>query len=303
MQDVHLRRLDLNLLVVLHALLAERSVTRAAEQVGLSQPATSHALARLRKALGDRLLVRTPRGMELTPRARAMAEPLERALADLGRALDTPARFEAPRSRRRFLIATDDYIELILLPVLLKRLWHEAPGIDIRVTGVNPRSGEDLASGRVDLVIDPVQVLGPLPGAYSQRILEERFVCVVREDHPAIGQKISLKTFAALPHALVAPGGRPGSIVDTALAKLGMRRRVAVQVPHFLAAPPLVRQTDVVLTVGERIAKSFPDGLRILEPPIDLASFTVETIWHERNHADPAHMWFRSMIADVAKSI
>lgn len=303
MHDVHSDRIDLNLLVVLQALIAERSVTRAAERIGLSQPAMSHALARLRRALDDPLLVRTPRGMEPTPRARAMAEPLDRALEDLARAVAPTAKFDPTRARRRLRVATDDYLELILMPKLLARLWREAPRIDIRVTSAGRQSGNDLAEGRVDMIIDPVSAFESLPGAYSQRIFDERFVCIVRKDHPMVGKRLSLDTFVALPHALVSPAGRPGGIVDTALAKLGLSRRVAIQVPHFVVAPEIVRQTDVILTVGERIARADREGLRILEPPLALPGFTVSTIWHERNHADPAHVWFRSMIADVAKSL
>jgi DNA-binding transcriptional LysR family regulator len=303
MHDVHLRDLDLNLLVVLRALIAERSVTRAAAEVGLSQPAMSHALARLRTALGDQLLVRTPRGMEPTPRAKAIAEPLERALANLREAVNAPTAFDPKRARRGFRIATDDYLELVLMPQLLARLWLEAPGINVRILNSSGRSGHDLAEGRIDLIIDPVSAFGPLPGAYSQRIIEERFVCVVRADHPRVRKRLTLDTFVALPQALVAPGGRPGSIVDAALAKRGLRRRVALEIPHFLAAPHIVRHTDVILTIGERIAQAMADGLRILAPPIELPRFTVETIWHERHHADPAHTWFRHVVAEVAKEL
>ena len=303
MHSVHLEGLDLNLLVVLQALIAERSVTRAAAEVGLSQPAMSHALARLRKALGDPLLVRTPRGMEPTPRAKAMAEPLERALIDLREAVSAPTIFDPGRARGRFRVATDDYLELILMPKLLARLWQQAPGVDVRISNSSGRSGHDLAEGRIDIIIDPVSAFGPLPGAYSQRILQDRFVCVVRADHPGVGKHLTLETFLALPHALVAPGGRPGGIVDAALAKLGLRRRVALEIPHFLAAPAMVRETDIVLTVGERIAQALGDGLRILSPPIELPRFSVDTIWHERHHADPARVWFRRVVAEVAKGL
>jgi DNA-binding transcriptional LysR family regulator len=303
MQDVHLRQLDLNLLVVLQALLAERSVTRAADRLALSQPAVSHALARLRRVFDDRLLVRTPHGMEPTPRARAMAEPLDRALADLGRAVSSAGTFDPRRTRRRFNVATDDYVELILLPKLLRRLWSEAPAIEVRILGVGTRSGHDLAEGHVDLVIDPVEVLGQLPGAYSQRVLDERFVCVARAGHPALARPLTVKAFAALSHALVAPAGRPGGIVDTALGKLGLRRRVAITIPHFIAAPAIIRETDVIATLPERIARTLGNGLALFEPPLKLRPFTIETVWHERNHTDPAHTWFRGVVAAVARSL
>jgi DNA-binding transcriptional LysR family regulator len=303
MQDVHLRHLDLNLLVVLQALLAERSVTRAAERLALSQPAVSHALARLRRSFGDRLLVRTPHGMEPTPRANAMAEPLERALADLTRAVSSPGEFNLRRARRRFHVATDDYLELVLMPRLLARVWREAPGIDIRVHSVGARSGHDLAEGRIDFIVDPLEVLGQLPGAYSQRILDERFVCIARAGHPALGRRLTAKAFASLSHALVAPAGRPGSIVDTALGKLGLRRRVAITIPHFIAAPAIIRETDAIATLPQRIAQTLSDGLALFEPPMVLPSFTIETVWHERNHNDPGHAWLRGCISEVARGL
>jgi DNA-binding transcriptional LysR family regulator len=303
MQDVHLRRLDLNLLVVLQALLAERSVTRAAERLALSQPAVSHALARLRRSFGDRLLVRTPHGMKPTPRAKAMAEPLERALADLTRAVSSPGEFDPRRARRRFHMATDDYLELVLMPRLLARVWRDAPGIDIRVHSVGARSGHDLAEGSIDFIVDPLEVLGQLPGAYSQRILDERFVCIVRAGHPVLGKPLTAKAFASLSHALVAPAGRPGSIVDTALGKLGLRRRVAIAIPHFIAAPAIIRETDAVATLPRRIALTLGDGLVLIEPPIALPTFTIETVWHERNHNDPAHAWLRGCISEVSRGL
>ncbi len=270
MQDVHLQGLDLNLLVALDALIAERSVTRAAERLGLSQPAVSHTLARLRKALGDPLLVRAPRGMELTPRAQSIAAPLARALSDIAAAVRPPGSFHPARAKRRFRIATDDYLGRLLLPKLLARLWQEGPGIDVEVAVAGPRSGHQLADGLVDAVIAPAGVIGRLPGAYTQHLFDERFASLSRIGHPAIRRRLTLDAFVALPHVLVAPGGRPGSIVDTALAKLGLRRRVAVIIPHFLAALPIVRQSDAIVTIGRRLAVASRDGLRIHAPPLDL---------------------------------
>lgn len=303
MQDMHLRRLDLNLLVALNALIAERSVTHAAERLGLSQPAVSHTLARLRKALGDPLLVRSPRGMDLTPRAQAIASPLARALEDLAGAVRPLAPFDPARATRRFRIATDDYLERLLLPKLLADMWQEGPGIGVEASIAGPRSGHDLADGVVDAVIAPAGVVGRLPGAYTQHLFDERFVCLSRVEHPTIGRRLTLDTYVALPHLLVSPGGRPGSIVDAALAKLGLRRRVAVVIPHFLAAPPIVRQSDAIVTLGRRLALASGEGLRIHPPPLELPDFAVALFWHERDHGDPAHIWFRRMVAGAAKAI
>jgi DNA-binding transcriptional LysR family regulator len=308
MHSVHLEGLDLNLLVALRALLAERHVTRAAERVGLSQPAMSHALARLRELLGDPLLVRTATGMKPTARAEAMTVPLERALEDLGRVLASPAAFEPRLSTRKFRIATNDYMELVLLPRLLARLWAEAPGIDVRLTNLADRANEDLAEGNIDLAMGVVGQLGAADapqGIRSQRLVSDGFVCVVRDEHPVVKKRLSLDDFIALPHALVAPRGGTGSVVDSALAAIGKKRRVAVEVPHFLVAPHVVRETDVVLTLAKRVALVLGPllGLRQLAPPLELPGFSMALVWHERQHADPAHAWLRSLMVSVAKTL
>lgn len=308
MQATNLEGLDLNLLVALRALLAERHVTKAAARVGLSQPAMSHALARLRALLGDPLLVRTSSGMQPTARAEAMTVPLERALEDLGRVLASPDAFDPARSTRKFRIATNDYMELVLFPRLLARLWREAPGIDVRVRNLEARSNEDLAEARIDLAMGVVGSFGAPEapqGIRTKRLVSDRFVCVVRDGHPTVKKRLSLDEFVALPHALVAPRGESGSVVDTALAALGKKRRVAVEVPHFLVAPHVVRETDVVLTLAARVANSLGPllGLRQLAPPIGLEGFSMMMVWHERQHADAAHAWLRALIAEVAKEL
>jgi DNA-binding transcriptional LysR family regulator len=306
MQDVHLPSLDLNLLVALRALLTERHVTRAARHIGLTQPAMSHALARLRAATGDAILVRTPAGMRPTPRAEAMAEPLERALVDISRVLARPEPFDPTTSERRFVVATNDYVELVLVPSLLSRLWTEAPNVDIRLVNLGTGANEELMDGRVDVGIGPLFNFGsPPPRAVrAQKILEDEFVCVVREDHPVVKRRLTLDDFCALPHALVSPRGQGGSIVDTALRKIGRRRRVAVEIPHFLVAPHVVRETDVVLTLASRVARVLAPavGLRQLPPPIELPGFSMSMVWHERQQQEPAHAWLRSMIARTAKA-
>ncbi|HSO39615.1 MAG TPA: LysR family transcriptional regulator [Labilithrix sp.] len=308
MQPLHLEGLDLNLLVALRALLRERHVTRAATRIGLSQPAMSHALARLRALLGDPLLVRTASGMKPTARAEAMTEPLERALEDIGRMLASPAPFDASRSTRRFRIATNDYIELVLLPSLLAGVWSEAPNVDIRVSNHQRGASEDLAEGRLDLAIGIIEQFGmpePPQGIRFQRIVSERFVCVVREGHPLVKKRLTLDEFVALPHALVSPRGDSGAVVDAALAKLGRRRRVALEVPHFLVAPHVVRETDLVLTLAGRLADRLAPmlGLRRLAPPLELPGFTMSMVWHERQHTDPSHVWMRKAIVAAAKEI
>ncbi len=303
MKNLHLRQFDLNLLKALDVLLAERNVTRAAERLGLTQSAMSHTLARLRTAFGDALFVRGPGGVKPTPRAEAISHSLARALFDLTHIIEPPGAFDPFRARRRFSIATDDYLERLLLPRLLSRLWATAPSIDVDVVPVKDRPGESLASGIPDLIVSVSALKKQMPGAHMEHLFDEHFVCVVREGHPLAGRKLTLDRFTTLSHVLVAPQGKPGSVVDTELAKSGRRRRIAVTVPHFLAALHIVRECDAVLTIGERIVRHDPIGLRLCKPPLALPHFSVAAFWHDRNHMDSAQAWFRALVAETARTI
>lgn len=305
MHNVHLETLDLNLLFALRALLAERHVTRAAARVGLSQPAMSHALGRLRVALSDPLLVRTADGLVRTPRADALAEPLERILEDLARVLAPPKPFDPESDARQFRIAALDYVGLVLVPKLVARLRSEAPNVDLRIENQTDASPDDLSRGRLDAILGVTGTVTDAQGFSKVRLLSDDFVCVVRTGHPRVGKTLSLDLWTSLPHALIAPRGATGSVVDAALAKIGRRRRVAIELPHFLVAPHVVRETDVVLTLAKRIAQAYAKdfGLRHVPPPIELAGFTVAMYWHARHQHDPAHAWFRSVVSDVAKVV
>lgn len=297
---------DLNLLRALQALLAERHVTRAAARLGITQPAMSHALARLRTTLADPILVRTRAGMAPTPRAEAIGAHLERVLADVDELVATPAAFDPSTSTRRFRVATSDYIELVLFPKLLARVWEEGPSIDVRVVNLGLTMGDHLTQGEVDLGIGPLGTFRSLPrGTKAQKLFDDEFVCVLREDHPFAKRRMTLDDFCALPHALVSPSGQSGSYVDTALAKLGRTRRVAVELPHFLVAPHIVQETDAVLTLAKRLADVLAPmlGLRRVPPPIEVPGFTMSMVWHERNHADPAHTWLRGALTKVAAKL
>lgn len=308
MHAMHVDRLDLNLLVALRALLAERHVTRAAKRVGLTQPAMSHALGRLRKELGDPILVRTAKGMQPTARAEALAAPLERALDELARVLEPPEAFDAANAKRRFLIGTSDYVELVMLPQLCEAVWKEAPGVDLRVVNFTGRADDELASGAIDLLI----TLDGLPRDEStirkQALFSDSFVCVVRDDHPFAKRRLSLDDFAALPHLLVAPRGEEGGgAVDQALAKHGKKRRIALQTPHFLVAPHALLTSDLVITLAARVAAVLAPalGLRRIAPPPELAleDFRMAMNWHERRHRDPANQWLRRIVADVSRAL
>ncbi len=311
MHPVHdeLAGVDLNLVLALDALLAERHVTRAANRLGLSQSAASHALARLRELLGDPLLVRGPRGvMEPTPRALTLAPRVHRALGEVAAALRRPEPFAPASARRTFQIAAGDYAELVLLPALAARIAAVAPGIDLFVRAVPDDIPGAIARGDVDLVLAPTRpsdVSGP--GTYQRLLFEERFVCAVRRGHPAATRRLTLERYCALDHLLIAPRGTLGSFVDDALAPLGRQRRVAVAVPHFLIVPHVVASTDLIVTLASRVATAFADShkLAILKPPPELAlvGFSMHQIWHERAHGDDAQKWLREQIAAVAGDV
>jgi DNA-binding transcriptional LysR family regulator len=302
---MNLSALDLNLLVVLRALLTERSVTRAARRVGLSQPATSHALARLREVLGDPLFVRSGRDLAPTPRAESLREPLEEALGKLERMLEAPRPFDPSTASRSFTIGASDYILFLLVPRLLERLARAAPKIDlsIRETG-NRTVAESLSADGFDMLIT---VIGPTkrPGLRVERLFSDRFACLVRRDHPRVKKKLTLDLYAELPHAFVAPRGTRGGAVDDALRARGRERRVALLLPNFLAAPHIVARSDLVVTLGERIAKTFAEQLplRVLPPPVRLPGFEMSLIWHERMDADAGHAWLRRQIREAAEAV
>jgi DNA-binding transcriptional LysR family regulator len=300
----HMSGLDLNLALVLHALLAERSVSRAAKRLGLSQSATSHALARLRSSLQDPLFLRLPRGIAPTPRAEALAEPLARGLALLEQSLVAPPRFDPASTARRFRIAATDYVEFLTLPRLLGALAAQAPQVDVWVRPYSDDALSALERGDLDLVLG-LSRPEKSAGLRSLDLLTERLVCVVRAGHPLTRGRLTLARFAAARHVLIAPRGRPGGPIDDALATRGLERHVTVAVPHFLAAPHIVAETDLVLTVAERIAASFAGvlPLRILELPFELPVLRGCMFWHERHQGDPAHAWFRGRVAEMAPDV
>lgn len=299
MHQTNIDAMDLNLLRVLDGLLAERNLTRAARRLGLSQPATSHALGRLRAHLGDPLFVRVPNGLDPTPRALQLAAPVRSALASLGEALRGAVGFEPASAQRRFVLGTADYGAFVLVPPLLERVERQAPGIDLwtRVFDDDPHG--QLAAGEFDVAIGPLPPRRTAPASVHARLLfEERFVCVVRKDHPRVKRTLDLETYASLSHLLIAPRGTPGGIVDDVLARHGKRRRVAIGIPHFLLAPHIIANSDLVVTLGVRVAEVFAKLLpvRILPPPVPIPGFKVHMTWHDRHDHDPAQRWLRDQL-------
>ena len=305
MRDVDLTEVNLNLLVYLDTLLREKSVTRAAQRLGITQSAMSHNLRQLRDIFGDPLLVRGKGGMQPTPRAEELVIPLRSGLQSLRRTLQGDSAFEAEKSTRRFVIAAGDAVGMLVLPPLLERLRESGPNVDLDVVPFDGRRySSQLETGEVDVAISAF--FPDAPAVRMRKLLPASFVCMVWEDHPVVGETLVLAAWAQLPHVLVSPQGTGGpGIVDRALAKHGLERRVAVRIRYFLAAPLLVSRTDLVLTTTRALAEMFAADLpvRLIAPPVELPTFSIGLAWHERVAKDPANLWIRSHVAEALKVI
>lgn len=292
-----LSSLSLHQLKVLLTLLEERSVSAAARRLGVTQPAVSHVLKNLREQLGDPLLVAGARGMAPTPRALALSTPLRRTLRELETLLRGGGELDLAAVRRVFVIATWDGISTTLAPGLLARGAREAPGLDFDIRPV-PREGSPagLEDGSIDLSIE----VSPrdVPGLRTRALYDDEFVCLVRADHPDVGDTLDLETYLKLPHVLMSPQGDGNGVVDRRLAELGRARRVVLRIRYFLAAPLVVARSDLIVTAPRALAAGLlgVTSLRMLPPPLELPRFTTHMVWHERTESDPAHRWLRDAV-------
>lgn len=298
-----LRRLDLNLLVVLHTVLETQNVTAAARRLNMSQPAVSRALARLRSVFSDPLFVKGAKGVIPTPRAQTLQAPMKVLLAELGQVLGQ-ARFDPATSTRVFKIATTDYGALAVLSPIVGRLLHEAPTIRLDIVALNATTFRDLGSPELDLALysdddTPVPLL-------SKPLFDETYISLVRTGHPTLADaeigQLSLDAFLAHRHILVTIGGDDFGVVDAALAELGHSREIAVTLPYFSTAALIAAQSDLLLTLPSRVALAF-DGthdLTIVRPPVSIERFGYRLLWHTRTDADPGCCWLRKRIVELA---
>jgi DNA-binding transcriptional LysR family regulator len=294
---------DLSLLATLDALLQEGSVTKAARRLGLSTPGMSHALARVRERMGDPLLVRAGRSMVLTPRAEALRPKVRSLVEEAAQTLQPERPFAAQELRRTFVVYTSDYVLTLLGPALDRMVRAEAPNVSLRFVSVTVDDSASLREGSADLTIG---IYGELPPEVRTRqLVTDRFVCIVRKDHPTVKQRLSLEQFLQLEHVQVAPRGKPGGYIDDVLSEQGHERRVARAVPYFMTGLMLVAQTDYVLTLSERLARLMAPqlGLRILEPPLPLRPYALQLVWHPRMDGDAGHRWLREVLLRVAHEI
>ena len=305
---MNIRRADLNLLTVLEVLMQEHNVTRAAERLGLSQPAVSSALGRLRRSLGDPLLVRSGHGMRPTPRAEQLIGSISRALDSIQSTLQLSSSFVPADANRAFTLMLSDIGEIMYLPRLIQRVQAEAPGIRLSVRRLaRPRLVDELGVGSVDLALGWID---PTPESLNQqRLFDETFVCILRPDHPRIGRRLSLARFVGEWHLVVGRHDvgsenffrRLDGNLDRELAKLGVERKVAMQVPHFLAVPNIIASTDLLCVVPKRLAQVYAayGHVRFLPLPVKSRSFRVAQFWHRRFDHDQGGTWLRGVIGDL----
>lgn len=298
------RKIDLNLLVVFDAVAQERSATRAAAKLNMTQPAISHALTRLRGAVGDDLFVRTPEGMEPTPYAQHLAGPVRAALQSLGTALDGASTFEAATSERSFRIGVDNRAALILAPPLIAAVAAEAPGVnlDLRPSGTMDLA-EQLDRGELDLALG--RHAAPGERFRDLRLFENGFAALIRRGHPAgADETISLSALAQFPHLILSSTGEETEFVDAALATHGLERRVALRAP-LLAAFSALAQSDMIAVVGERAAQEFARFAPLESRHLPFASPRLMTamLWHRRLDDVRAHTWLRHVVLRVARTI
>jgi DNA-binding transcriptional LysR family regulator len=294
--------LDLNLLIALHTLLQERHVSLAAKKLGMSQPAMSRALARLREVFDDQLLVRIKGKLEPTARARAITEKVDALLAEI-HGLVRPTGFDPQIATGTIRIAAPDIVSYMLVPPLIRRLSVEAPGLDLEIVRWESQWREHLESGAVDLTIGIPT--GEEPNIYARPLIENHWVCVLRNGHPALRAPWDLEHFAALDHLVVTLGNGNVGAVDMALDKLGVRRRIVLRLPYPALSPLIIVETDLIFTTTSWLAHKLGRhvGLTIRPPPIPIPSVRVPMVWHERSHRDPKQQWLRELLARIAEEI
>jgi DNA-binding transcriptional LysR family regulator len=302
----NLRTFDLNLLVAFDVLMRELNVTRAAEHMFITQSAMSHILHRLRQQLDDPLLVKTPAGMKPTERALAMIGPIRALLSEMEQLIQPPLEFVANTSHRRFVLAATDYMEFLLIPQLSGLIGQMAPGIDIHVKRTESSFPvTQLENGSLDVVLGFESVLNPPANLNCHLLFSDQMACVVRQNHPLIRREPSLEEYVSVPHMLISRTGSNVGIIDQKLTELGLERRIKLIVPHFLSAPLIVAETDMILSLPYRIAEQFRKfaPLEIFPVPVELPAYDLCMIWHPLRDKDPAHLWLRDKIIAIGRNI
>jgi DNA-binding transcriptional LysR family regulator len=301
---MNLASIDLNLLLVFDAIMQEKNVTRAGDRIGMSQPAMSNALNRLRYHINDELFVRSSEGMLPTPRAVELSTPIRGALDGIESALD-PTEFDPLISTRTFTIGTNDYCVSILIPKLAAAMQQDAPNINIRLMSSAGHTFEMLDSQEIDFGISAIS---EVPDRYGNEIcIEDKYVLLMRKNHPLSKGKITNEQFANARHMVISPRGETHGFVDDDLAKINMKRTIAMVVNHFSSAPSILANSDLILTAPKRIADIFAPlySLTIRPAPFkgEKTFSSVKLIWHKKLANHSGHNWFREYLQSIARSL
>lgn len=299
---VNISSVDLNLLHVLHAVLQERSATRAARRLHVTQSAVSNALARLRESLGDPLLVRNARGLSPTPRASQLEPELAAVMVRLGRLLSNEAEFEPATTTRELTIACADYLTASIGPALTELLRKRAPHAALRFVPLEQLASSEGLASNVDVHLGMPRQLPA--GCRSVALFEDQFVCLLPRGTARGSARLSLEAYLASSHLRVSVLGGTEDAVDLALAKRGLSRNVTLTVPHFAVVPLLVERGGYVATLSRRLAKALAGSYRVglCEPPLPLGKRSVRMIWHQRTEADPGARFLRALIREAAST-
>ena len=292
-----LKDIDLNLLVVFNQLLVERGVSKVAASLGLSQPAVSNALARLRKLTGDALFLRTTKGMEPTPFAQQLAEPIAYALGLIHSAVNQRTSFDPATAKRSFTVGVTDIGEIYFLPKLMEELAKVAPGVTMStVRNASVILRDEMETGHVDLAIGLLPQLKA--GFFQRRLFKQRYVCMFRSGHGLDKRKVSLSEFSSADHVVVVSEGTGHGKVDELMERGGVERNVRLTVPHFVAVGHILQHSDMVATVPERLAQALaaPFGLAYVKHPASLPEIAINMFWHAKYHKDPANEWLRNLV-------
>jgi DNA-binding transcriptional LysR family regulator len=294
MTDMHIADIHFNQLRLVEALDRSGNLGVAADNIGLTQSAASHALARLRRIVRDPIFVRTADGMRPTPYGERLAAQVRDALQSIRAGLAQSLDFTPSQSTRTFSVIMSDVSQFLYLPALVSSFSISAPSVGLRVHPMPPRQAQLLLeSGEVDLAVGAFNNL--IAGCRQRRLYSERYVCVTRRDHPNFRRGMTLKAFCDTPHAIVDPAGHIHEELDTWLTQQKAVRRQKLHVPYFLALPNVIAASDVVVLMAERLASEFAKTtqLELLIPPVKLPNYNVSLFWHERFDRDPANRWIR----------
>ncbi|MFZ6820596.1 LysR family transcriptional regulator [Undibacterium sp. Ji22W] len=296
---IEAKDIDLNLLVVFQEVFQERQISSVARKLNLSQPAVSNALARLRKTFNDELFVRTSQGMQPTPLAQQLAEPVAAALSHITKALNQHETFEAASSQRQFTIAMTDVGEMYFMPILVEQCRRHAPQVQIATVRANSVDlMAELETGRIDITLGAFDQVSD--ALYHRRLFRQDYVCMYRRGHPVMREGISNKEFLSVEHLIVSTRENPYDKINQSLEKVGITASNSFTVPHFSSVPYIVSSTNLVVIVPQKLAVSAAEPFRLnfCKPPIKLPTLQTNIFWHRRFAQDEGNQWLRNLLVE-----